>query len=92
MQQFIQYEITERELYEQTPLGISYDVVYLCSAMVLEEFRQQGLTKQLTAKAIEIICKDHPIRSLFVWTFSKEGLLAAQAIAKKVNLPLLVRE
>ena len=92
MKQFMQHEITERELFEQTPLHASYEALYLCSAMVLQEFRQQGLAKQLAVRAIEAICKDHSIQSLFVWTFSKEGLLTAQSIAKKVNIPLSVRE
>jgi len=37
MHQFLEQKISEKELYEKTPLNISYDALYLCSAMVLEE-------------------------------------------------------
>jgi hypothetical protein len=91
MIQFIQERINEKELYELTPLNASYDAIYLCSALVLEEHRRKGITKSLTVKAIEEIRKIHPVKSLFVWSFSKEGEIAAESIARETNLPLLKR-
>ena len=91
MNQFIKGIISEKELYELTPLGTKYEAVYLCSAMVLEEYRRKGIAKQLTLAALESIRKDHPIKSLFVWTFSKEGLLGAEALARLTFLPLQSR-
>lgn len=88
MNQFIEGSISEKELYELTPLNTKYETLYLCSAMVLEEYRRKGIAKRLTLKAVEAICKDHPIKSLFVWTFSKEGLLSAEALARETKLPL----
>lgn len=91
MNQFIKGIISEKELYELTPLRTKYEAVYLCSAMVLEEYRRKGIAKQLTLAALESIRKDHPIKSLFVWTFSKEGLLGAEALARLTSLPLQSR-
>jgi ribosomal protein S18 acetylase RimI-like enzyme len=91
MNQFIEGTISEKELYELTPLDVKYEALYLCSAMVLEEYRRKGIAKRLTLSAIESIRKDHPIKSLFVWTFSKEGLLCAQALARDTSLPLFQR-
>lgn len=91
MNQFIEGKITEKELYELTPLNTHYEALYLCSAMVLEEYRRKGIAKQLTLKAMEAISKDHPIRALFVWTFSKEGKAGAEALARVTGLPLLYR-
>ena len=91
MNQFIKGIISEKELYELTPLSTKYEAVYLCSAMVLEEYRRKGIAKQLTHAALEAIRKDHPIKSLFVWTFSKEGLLGAEALARLTSLPLQSR-
>jgi len=45
MHQFLNKEITEKELYVRTPLNEKYDAVYFCSAMVLEEFRKKELQK-----------------------------------------------
>jgi ribosomal protein S18 acetylase RimI-like enzyme len=91
MNRFLKTEISEKELFELTPLGIKYDSLYLCSAMVLEEYRRKGIAKQLTLNAIEEIRKTHPLKSLFVWPFSNEGDLGAEAIAKLTSLPLYKR-
>lgn len=59
--------------------------------MVLEEYRKQGIAKQLTLDAIEGIRKDHSISALYVWSFSEQGDLSAEAIARAAGLPLLRR-
>ncbi len=91
MNRFIDGAITEKELYELTPWNTKYEALYLCSAMVLREYRRKGIAKRLTLKAVEAIRNDHPIKSLFVWTFSNEGLICAEALARETSLPLLQR-
>jgi hypothetical protein len=88
MQKFISDEITEKELFELTPTDGTYDALYLCSALVLEEYRRKGIVKELALKAINDIRNDHPINSLFVWAFSPEGNSAAENIAITLGLPL----
>jgi hypothetical protein len=88
MQQFLDNSISEKELFCLTPLDAIYEAIYLCSALVLEEYRRKGIVKQLTVSAIETIRKDHPVRSLFVWPFSREGDLGAETIARLTSLPL----
>jgi predicted GNAT family acetyltransferase len=92
MNLFLENKISEKELYELTPLNTTYEALYLCSAMVLEEFRRKGIAKKLTLHAVEEIRKDHPITALFVWTFSNEGLMGSEALAKLLSLPLYKRE
>jgi hypothetical protein len=92
MRKFLKNEISEKQLYEQTPIGIKYEALYLCSAMVLPEYRGKGMTKKLTVEAIRNIRKDHNIQTLFVWPFSKEGEGLADAIAWEVMLPILKKE
>lgn len=88
MGQFIEKEINERELLDRTPVGGTYDAIYLCSALVLPEFRGRGLARRLVTRAIRSICEEHPIRDLFVWTFSVEGKKLARSVALEFNLPL----
>ncbi|HSF90495.1 MAG TPA: GNAT family N-acetyltransferase [Saprospiraceae bacterium] len=88
MLRFLEHKISERELFDLTPLHSKYEALYLCSAMVLEEYRRKGITKRLALKAIEEIQKDHPLKAMFVWSFTEEGDLAADALAKAVKLPL----
>jgi GNAT superfamily N-acetyltransferase len=91
MNQFLENKISEKELFEQTPLDTRYEALYLCSALVLEEYRRKGIAKRLTLQAIEIIRRVHPLKALFVWTFSKEGDLGAEALAGATSLPLYKR-
>jgi GNAT superfamily N-acetyltransferase len=88
MNRFLENKISEKELFDLTPLDTTYEALYLCSAMVLEEYRRKGITKQLALNAIENIRKDHPLKSLFVWAFSKEGDSASETIARLASLPL----
>jgi len=92
MHQFLNKEITEKELYVRTPLNEKYDAVYLCSAMVLEEFRKKGIAKTLTLSALEKIRELHNIKYLLVWNFSEEGAASSISIAKLAALPLLIRK
>ncbi len=92
MNRFLEKKISEKELFDLTPPDVSYEAVYLCSALVLEEYRRNGITKQLVRNAIENIRKDHPLKALFVWPFSKEGDLTAETIARLTSLPLHKRE
>jgi hypothetical protein len=92
MNKFIHQEINEKELYELTEPNQRYDAVYLCSALVLEEYRHRGYAQEITIKAIEEIRKQHPIKALYYWPFTEGGLRTAQAIAKKLNLPLYERK
>ncbi|MBV5313382.1 MAG: GNAT family N-acetyltransferase [Prolixibacteraceae bacterium] len=92
MNRFLANEISEKELYELTPLKAKYDAIYLCSALVLDEYRRKGITKQLALKAIEKMRKKHPLRAAFVWAFSPEGDKAAEMIAQLAGLPLYKRE
>ena len=86
---FLKNEITEKELFYLTEIGIKYDAIYLCSALVLEEYRKKGIAKQLTLNAIKNIQKDHKITSLFYWAFTEEGRWAAESVAKEIGLELL---
>jgi hypothetical protein len=91
MNRFLDKKISEKELFELTPLNTAYDALYLCSALVLEEYRRKGITKRLALNAIEDIRKNHPLKALFVWAFTKEGDLASETIAQLASLPLLKR-
>ena len=91
MEEFVAEQINERELLEKTPIGASYDAVYLCSALVLPEHRGKGLARGLAADAVRSIQKDHPIKHLFYWPFSPEGEKLANSIARELSLPLRQR-
>jgi len=91
MNRFLNKEISEKELYELTPLNVKYEALYLCSALTLEEYRRKGITQQLLLDAIEAIKKDHPLKCIFVWPFSKEGDKLAEKAAQLTGMPLFKR-
>jgi hypothetical protein len=88
MQQFINQKISEKELYELTPLNAKYEAIYLCSALLLEEFRGKGVAQRLCIEALEGIKIDHSIKALFFWAFSKEGEKLAGKISNLIDLTL----
>lgn len=91
MEQFIAEQITERNILDATPLDVSYNAIYLCSALVLPEHRGKGIAKGLVIDAVTSIRNDHPIRDLFYWAFSAEGQKLAESVATSVGLSLRKR-
>lgn len=89
---FANEQLSETELLTKTPSDALFEVIYLCSALVLEEFRQQGIVKRLTLNAINEIKKHHQIEALLVWPFTDEGRHSAERIAQASELPILVRQ
>ncbi len=92
MNAFIHKEISEKELLDKTKPGHSYDCIYLCSVTTLPEYRGKGKTRDLCLKAIASIVNNHPIKTLFVWPFTKEGDRLAISLARSCKLALLKRK
>ncbi len=92
MNQFLNHEINEKQLYELTEPNQLYEAVYLCSALVLEEYRNKGYAKEVTLHAVNEIKKVHSIKALFYWPFTAGGAVAAKSIAKTIDLPLYERK
>ncbi|HTY59746.1 MAG TPA: GNAT family N-acetyltransferase [Bacteroidota bacterium] len=91
MEEFTGGGINEKGLLEKTVPGGRYDALYLCSALVLPEYRGKGLARRLALQAIRSIRVDHPIEALFYWGFSREGDALAAAVARESGLPLFAR-
>jgi len=92
MMDFVESRISEKQLLEHTPLHVAYDCIYLCSVSTLPELRGQGKTKALCLEAIHAIRRDHPITTLFVWPFTREGNGLAEALASECGLELVKTE
>lgn len=90
MNDFLSGKISEKDILAKTKLGKKYTCIYLCSATTLPEYRGKGESKKLCLQAINAICKDHPIETLFVWPFTKEGEKLAASLAKECKLPLRI--
>ncbi len=99
-EKFMSGEIGEKELLSATlelcesePFASSerFTAVYLCSVLVLPEFRSKGFAKKLVMDSIRAIQKDHPVEELYVWAFSGEGNALAEKIALELHLPLFRR-
>jgi hypothetical protein len=92
MNRFISGQINEKQLFDLVRPGRKYDALYLCSAMVLDEYRRKGITKKLVLDAIDDIMKLHSIKALFIWPFTDEGERAAESVARITGLPLYKRK
>jgi hypothetical protein len=90
MNDFLTGKISEKDILTKTKPGDEYTSIYLCSVTTLPEYRGKGESKKICLQAIENIRKDHPIKSLFVWPFTKEGEKLAASLAKECKLPLYI--
>ena len=88
---FIQGAISEKNYFEKSVVLSAFDTIYLCSAIVLEEFRHQGIVSQHCKAAIEHMRIQHKIKQLAAWPFTAEGLSCARAIAHRLELPLILK-
>ena len=91
MRQFVSGSAGERQLFEKTIPGGKFECLYLCSALVLPEFRGKGLALAATMEAVTGIRRDHPLTSLCVWEFSPEGRRLAETVARMSCLPMYIR-
>jgi len=89
MELFISRKISENQLFSMTVPGIKYEAIYLCSALVLEEYRRKGIIKNMALRSIKNIRKNNPIEYLFSWPFTDEGRVTAKNISELTGLPLI---
>ena len=92
MELFLNDKIFESDILNLSIAEKNIDAIYLCSAIVLPEFRNQGIAKQISIAAIEKMQFTFPIKILFTWPFSNEGRNLGNSIAKTLNLPLKLKE
>jgi GNAT superfamily N-acetyltransferase len=91
MYRFLDATINERQVLEQTLPGMRYEALYLCSALVLPEYRTHGIAKEAALESLKAIRRKHPIQALYYWAFSREGELLAESVAREAHLPLFKR-
>ncbi|NTV22486.1 MAG: GNAT family N-acetyltransferase [Candidatus Yonathbacteria bacterium] len=68
---FCEGTITEKELFERTPVGATYDALYLCSIITLPEFQRKGYASTLLREGIARFPEANTY--LFAWAWSEEG-------------------
>jgi len=92
MEDFVSGKISESEILKQSmqakKAAEKFEAIYLCSAIVLPEFRKQGIAKRLTLDAINSMRHDFDIKSLYSWPFSEEGKRLSILIGQIVSLPV----
>lgn len=91
MNDFLEGRIDERKLFDLTTTDTKLEAVYLCSAVVLPEYRNSGIALGLTVDAIRDMQREHTITHAFVWPFSAAGEQLAQKAAGECRLPLSVK-
>lgn len=85
---FLDHQMNEKELLQNTTAQTPFECLYLCSALTLPEYRNKNATFHLTLSAITAISIDHPIQSLFAWPFSESGRQLCEKISKTTQLPV----
>ncbi len=92
MDGFLNGALNETQLFESAEQDKDYSCLYLCSVVMLEEYRGKGIAFDHTINSIKAIGGSFKIDSLFVWPFEDAGLSLAQKIANEAGLPLYVKQ
>ena len=96
MEKFLSGKISESDILKESMSakkeGRGFDSIYLCSAIVLPEFREKGIAKKITLDAITSMRKDFDIRTLYSWPFSEEGKKLSMLIGELSSLPVKIKE
>ncbi|MEI6849816.1 MAG: hypothetical protein WCK29_02140 [archaeon] len=96
MNLFLNNDITEEELLRIMKKELNYknfDSIYLCSTVIIEEYRRKGLALKAFIKSIEKIISFSKNKkpNLFYWGFSEEGKRLSEKVAKETGLELKYR-
>jgi ribosomal protein S18 acetylase RimI-like enzyme len=70
---FLKEEINERQLFEVSIKNPSFESLYLFVVIVLPEYRQKGLAKELMSYQVKYFQDKYKITDFFAWIFSAEG-------------------
>lgn len=91
MRLFLDDKLNEKELYNYSIKLSDFNTLYLCSALVLEEYQKKGIISNMAVAAIQSLKTSYSIKALFAWPFTEAGKKAALSIANKVSLPLFLK-
>lgn len=93
---FLKDKISESEMFEKIKKEVNYknfDCVYLCSSFILSEFRRRGIVSTARTSQIKYLQRKSKKKIvLFAWPFSREGLLAAKQLSKKLKLKFFFKK
>jgi hypothetical protein len=78
---FCKGRISERELFDRTPIGVDYDALYVCSIITLPEYRRGVYATKLLTEGIARF--PHARSHLFAWAWSREGKALARIAKEK---------
>lgn len=90
MNDFLEGKINERELFEKTTPGDSFNALYLCSVFTVPEHRKKGLAMKLFKKAIADIVGDKDFK-YFAWPYSIEGGNLIKKLEKDIGVNILIK-
>jgi len=88
---FLTNKINETQLIKSNLKNVNllnFQTLYLCAAIILPEYRNQGYAKKGVLKSINYYKKSNKNIVLFSWSYSKSGNQLLQAISNTVKLPL----
>lgn len=94
MYDFINEKITEKELFYRIleTDRENFSCLYLCSAVIAENYRRRGLAKKSLMKQIEKFSNIYDIKYIYSWAFSDAGKKICNNISEEINIPLIERE
>jgi ribosomal protein S18 acetylase RimI-like enzyme len=89
MDQFLSRAINEQELFGQTEKLGRPQFVYMQTALVLPDYRNQGLGFRLSKEFIQNFLDENPACQFYIWEFSPEGKALADKLERELEIKIL---
>lgn len=88
MKKFLKEELTEKELFLDTLENKKFETLYVFAAIVMPEYRNKGLAKELLSYQIKYFKSEYEITDFFAWTFSEEGKKLVASLERELNIKI----
>jgi ribosomal protein S18 acetylase RimI-like enzyme len=79
---FLKKEINEKQMLDEAVKNPSFESVNIFAVIVLPEYRQQGLAKELLNYQIKYFQDEYKVADFFAWIFSPEGEKIIKSLEK----------
>ena len=90
MNQFLNSDINENQLFWKTEKDENYDAIYLCAAYVYPEYRRKGLGNKLIHACLKPLIKNGVC--IFYEPYTEEGRRLVESALKDYNYEIKIKE
>lgn len=83
--QFLDKEITERELFDTSTQNPSFESLYLFVVVTMPDYRKKGLGSSLMKYQIDYFKNKYKIKNFYAWALNNEGKSLIESLKRDIE-------